>query len=290
MEETRRTVAELVTRYELEPSLREVYVEGSFDASFLSWFLHLGNATDVTVYAIGTVEIPPAILEKYGFTSGEKQRVIALAKEIIAALGNIKQATFVVDSDLDIFFNVVIAETIVLVTDYPSLEVYLFQRELLQQWLTVTARLSSGTASQIIDSLSPPLTELFLARCAGSSLGWQMTWISLDAGVIKLKRGYQFDIAQFIDRLLQANGRMRQRTRFLAEIEALRTRLRSDPRHAMYGRDLIELLTIALRRTSAQRWIHNDGAALGSLAGAVRRESIEGETLFKAVLARVTAH
>lgn len=289
MDETRRTIAELVTRYQLEPSLRDVYVEGPFDASFIAWFLESGGISDVAVYAITTVDVPAGVLDKHGLTLGEKQRLIAFAREIVAVLDDSGQVTCIVDADLDYVFERVLAEHIVLLTDYPSIEAYLFQRELLAQWLSVTARLNRSKVSEVIDSLPTLLSRLFLARCASLSLGWRMTWISVDAGVNKTKHGYVFDSQQFIDRLLQRNGRTTQRADFLTEVEALRGRLRRDPRHAMHGHDFVDLLTIAVRRASRQRWLHSADAVLGSLAGAVRRESLENEPLFRALSARVRA-
>ena len=34
-----RTIAELIARYEVEPTLRDVCLKGDFDATLVSWFL-----------------------------------------------------------------------------------------------------------------------------------------------------------------------------------------------------------------------------------------------------------
>jgi hypothetical protein len=46
----RRTLAELTTRYEFEPDLRDLYVEGATDRHFLVWFFLTSGASRVAVY------------------------------------------------------------------------------------------------------------------------------------------------------------------------------------------------------------------------------------------------
>lgn len=287
MDETRRTIAELVARYQLEPSLRDVYVEGPFDASLLTWFLNAGGANNAAVYTISTVEISSLVLAKHSLTSGEKQRVVAFAREIMTALGDCPEVTCVIDADLDRVFKTIPTEAIVLVTDYPSLETYLFQQALLEQLLAVGARLPRVNVANTMNALAAALRELFLARCASFSLGWGLTWISLDAGLKKGTGEFAFHASLFLDRLLERNGRRKEKSTFMAEIEGLRSRLGADPRHAIQGHDFIELLGILIRRSSRQRWLHRPDAIRGSLAASVRRETLESEELLKGVWARI---
>ena len=291
MDETRRTLAELIARYQLEPLLRDVYVEGPFDASFLTWLLTTLGATNAVVYSISTVEVLSSVLAKHSLTSGEKQRVIAFAREIIEGLEDCSSVTCVVDADLDRVFGTLPTEPIILITDYTSLEAYLFQQQLLEQWLSVTARLGRVNTAEVMGILSRSLRELFFARCANLYLGWRLTWISIDAGLRqagKTKDRYVFDGAQFIDRLLQRNNRSKEKRVFLSAIDAFRSKVPADPRHVMHGHDFIDLLSLLVRRKSGQRWLHTPEAVLGSLAGAVKRESIEQEETFKALFARVS--
>ena len=52
MSQERRTIAELVARYELEPTLRDVYVEGRFDSAVLTWLFRERGCVDAVVYEI----------------------------------------------------------------------------------------------------------------------------------------------------------------------------------------------------------------------------------------------
>ena len=62
-EQERRNIDELITRYEYEPEIRDIYVEGPSDKAFITWFLSESGAVKVDVYEIEVVDIPPEILD-----------------------------------------------------------------------------------------------------------------------------------------------------------------------------------------------------------------------------------
>jgi hypothetical protein len=66
MSNERRTLEELVTRYQLEPGLRDIYVEGKTDKILLEWFLEQRGVKSFAVYEIDTVEIPAQKLFELG--------------------------------------------------------------------------------------------------------------------------------------------------------------------------------------------------------------------------------
>jgi len=81
----RRTIDELVTRYMLEPSLRDIYVEGDFDQDIAERCIRHTGQKDRIVYHIETVDISRELLEAEGLTNGNKQRLIALARLLAKA-------------------------------------------------------------------------------------------------------------------------------------------------------------------------------------------------------------
>jgi hypothetical protein len=88
----RRTIAELIARYEVEPTLRDVYVEGDFDAALVSWFLRHHRCDGVVVYTIDTVNVPKDQVISAGLEDGEKGRVICACQQLAAALGHGQRA------------------------------------------------------------------------------------------------------------------------------------------------------------------------------------------------------
>src|SRR5260370_38082500 len=79
----RRTVEELVARYELERDIRDLYVEGRTDACVISWFLRTNGISDVVVYEIATVDVPLRILSKNGQRNNNIGKVESLALELV---------------------------------------------------------------------------------------------------------------------------------------------------------------------------------------------------------------
>src|SRR4029078_13326996 len=104
MQLRRRTVNDLITRYELEPGLRDIYVEGDFDRDLISECLRKKGADGVAVYAIDTVEILDSTLLSFGLTRGNKPETIALAK-ILSRLSDRVRYYCIVDRDLDHWFG-----------------------------------------------------------------------------------------------------------------------------------------------------------------------------------------
>jgi hypothetical protein len=79
MEIYRRTIEEIIVRYELEPSLRDIYVEGLEDKSLIEWFLSQHGQTNCAIYDVDTIEIPAELLFAENLVDGNRSRVIFLA-------------------------------------------------------------------------------------------------------------------------------------------------------------------------------------------------------------------
>jgi hypothetical protein len=97
----RRTIKDLVARYTLEPTLRDVYVEGRFDQRILRLFFREAGCDKPSINVIDFVHIPEQLLTKYQATRGEKTELLALASEIHSILGDTQGFTAVVDADFD---------------------------------------------------------------------------------------------------------------------------------------------------------------------------------------------
>lgn len=101
MDNPRRTLEELVTRYQLEPELRDIYVEGKTDKIFFEWFLKHKGIENFAVYEIDTVEIPTQKLLEFGLNDSNRSRAIALALEIQNQFVELPHFTCIADKDFD---------------------------------------------------------------------------------------------------------------------------------------------------------------------------------------------
>ena len=100
----KRSIQELRMRYKLEPHLKDIYVEGKFDKDLLTAVFALNNIHDRIVYDINSVNVPSEIMIEENLTSGNKQRVICLARKT-SNLSPDCNFRCLVDKDLDGYYG-----------------------------------------------------------------------------------------------------------------------------------------------------------------------------------------
>src|SRR5580704_9493260 len=122
---TLRLIKELVALYRLEPTVRDVFVEGSTDRSIVAWFLQREGLANASVREIDCVEIPGDMLARYQLSGGNRSKVIALGKELGQSLGEASiQATAIIDNDFDRLLGRNQGCGLILTSDYTSMDMY----------------------------------------------------------------------------------------------------------------------------------------------------------------------
>ena len=104
VDEKRRTFDELVVRYELEPSICDIYVEGLIDKSLIEWFLNESDleTENITVYEIDTVDIPTNELFELGLNDANRSRLIVFAIKLQTILkSQLPNVICIADKDFD---------------------------------------------------------------------------------------------------------------------------------------------------------------------------------------------
>ena len=246
--DARRTIEELAARYELEPSLDDVYVEGSFDKEvFAASFLGTSLPTR-TIYEIDSVEILPTVLAKHGLTNGSKQRVIALAREL-ATLPVRNSCSYIVDRDLDHWFGSLESTPGLRWTRYCSIELHFFCPEAVHALLALTCKARIPNINAFLESLEVSLVNLYALRLADRELNWSMRWLPLEPCLTKTAVGVSVDIRTYVDRLLQTNGKAKQKADFNALAAAWRAKLgdECECRLQIRGHDFVDLLVWSVR-------------------------------------------
>lgn len=241
----KRTIAELVTRYELEPELADVYVEGSFDREVLSaWKAETDRGR--AIYEIDTVDIPAASLKKYGLTSGNKQRVIALAHEL-AVLSDQVSFLCLIDKDLDHWFGPFQTVGRLRWSMYCSIELHFLTREIVRDILLTTGRAKVKNLEHFLDSLIAVLRDLYILRLADRQTSLTLRWVDLrrylsrDGDCIRLARD------AYVVAVLTSNQCAARRTDFANSCECWAQKVTGDFRDHVRGHDFVRLLAWAMR-------------------------------------------
>lgn len=243
----RRAINELSTRYELNPDISDVYVEGHIDKALVDWFLGEYHRTRWRVYPIDTVYVPTDLVSSHNLDIGERGEVIAFAMELHQRLEHVdcQKPICIADSDALYLLGETVDCPLCMLTDFTCLEMYLFNSRVLGKFLrlfTRTPRLDSAT---ILNEMAPILTLLYVIRAVAHR--WPVPF-SVFANFYRCcsKRGatVELDARDLISRSLQPlpAGERPTVDEVLSQVEQLLPRVPSDPRFAIRGRDFVLLL------------------------------------------------
>jgi hypothetical protein len=291
--EIRRSLDELAVRYELEPELRDIYVEGRTDKLLFDWFLQQKGIRDFTVYEIDTVEIPTQRLFELGLVDNNRSRVIALALEMQNRLAEIPlHLTCIADKDFDYLFAKEYTCSLLLFTDYSCIEMYFFHELILDKCFCLALRLPQLKAHEVINHLSPVLEQFFLIRATNQSLELNMEWLSDFGGCCELNknRHINFNLEKFIDKYLNKNNKMKDKLSFMTKFSELSKIDLKDIRYKVRGHDFIELLLWYVRPylNKEIRNPYKPDILAGNLLVSIEVEKLAQEGLFQKLLARIT--
>ncbi|WP_419794777.1 hypothetical protein ACQ9Y2_07745 [Pseudomonas palleroniana] len=239
--ETRRSIEELLARYELEPELRDIYVEGQYDKDIFSVCLGgVGNFSEV-IYDVGTVNVPNELLLEFNLSSGNKQRVIALAKKL-SVLDSECVFRCVVDRDLDHWLQGLEDVPRLKWTEHTSVELYFFTKEIISQILLTATRSKIKDMDLYMSSLTEVLRVMYAMRLVDKELEWKLEWLEPTKQLSELAGAVQFNAETYIRNVLASNKKSKEFSLFNERLIVWMERLDGDPRSCMRGHDLVFLL------------------------------------------------
>ena len=281
----RRTIEELLARYRFEPTVKDVFVEGDLDQAVLSRFLRTSGKHASGVFRIETVEVPRYLLidREYG---SERGRLNALARQLEHELGKTAPVRCIIDRDFDAIsgFASDDSSSLVLRTDFSTIEMYFFDSTLLDQFLSDFLRIQNLDPLRLLDGIASALISASCMFAANHSLG-------LQCGHIKLSRcchydriaGLSFDAEEYMIRYLNKGSAMGRREEFETEIDRIGTLAPDDPRLWIRGRDFLALLAFCLRGHGIDRELCTQRTLEGAFTIAVSSEYLEQFKLFQAL-------
>lgn len=236
----RRSIAELQSRYELEPDLADVYVEGQFDRELFSNVESL-KKEGFAFYEIDTVDVPKDILNKHGFTSGNKQRVFALAKELETSLSSLNP-TFLIDKDMDHWLGGLQDVTRLRWSTYCSTELHFLTQEHVHTILAIVANIKFASFEALYDSFAVVLRHIYSIRLTACQAEGGMTWVKLKKYLRREGDCIQFDLKGYIRALLLANKMSGHEDEFVERVQDWQRKLSGDIRQCVRGHDFLHLL------------------------------------------------
>ncbi len=290
--EIRRSLDELVARYELEPELRDIYVEGKTDKLLLEWFLEQKGQEGFAVYEIDTVDISAQKLFELELNDSKRGRVIALALYLQNMLPEIPpHLTCVADKDFDWLFDIEYICDLLLFTDYSCLEMYLFNEITIDKFLRLSLRLNHVKAKDVLYQVSKVLENLSLIRATNEALELKMEWLEkFEDCCNRNANEILFDIEKFIIKYLNKNRQITQKGLFINKFEELSAKKVVDLRYKMRGHDFNDVLLWYIRPYLRKeiRNSYNSEILAGALLGCIDVEQLAQESLFQQLIFRIS--
>ncbi|KGM53096.1 hypothetical protein N800_11140 [Lysobacter daejeonensis GH1-9] len=242
VEDLRMRIHELEARYELEPGLKDVFVEGAFDKELLTEGCSTGVNQGRVYYEIDAVDVPNEVVTALGLTLGNKQRVIALAKAL-EGLDEECEYRCLVDRDLDGWIGGITHVARLKWTRFTSVEAYFIRSDVVKRYLITVAKSRIEDWGRFYTSFVRVLRDLFAMRLADRDLGLNLTWVKVDKSLKMAGGVVRFDLDGYVKKILQGSGAARQLGAFTSAMEQWVERLDEDDRNCVRGHDFTYLMS-----------------------------------------------
>jgi len=245
------TIDEIIERYTLEPDIFDIFVEGNRDYSFYNYFVKEIGGKNIEIYVIDTIELNEEDLNNFSLSikKNNKNKVIALSYLLDKSIPDLDNVRCIVDSDFDLILKKKYNYRMLLQTDYTSLELYLFNKKVLQKFFALAIESTQFSINSIISQFSEILSEIFLIRLANFLLEANMEWYSIKKCCTFNVSEILFDSTEFIKRYLSKNSLLYLEENFIEIIEDNRANLTDDPKKQIHRDDLFELMSLFLRKS-----------------------------------------
>ena len=264
--------------------MREVFVEGAEDRSFFLAFLKTFGLGDVAVFSIDTIEVPANEVLSRQLNDGNKGRVVTLAAMLE---GKIPQSEFacIADADTDHFEKRIYNYSLLLLTDYPSLEVYLLSPRSLDKIVIMMKSKISVGSGEIIRDLSNLLVDSFLIRVAAAQLRLSLDFPVDHSKFCSLKKNKMaFRTDDYLSSCLRSSPEKESLRQLKTRVEELRNQKIEEPRHMMHGHDMVSTFIWYLRQHGAASL--NPKTMEDLMLLIIDFNAVAEEQLFKSLLSR----
>jgi len=284
----KRTLQELLALYELEPTLKDVYVEGRNDCNLIRWFLDRKGRSDVRVRRIDSVELPSELFRIEGLQSNSNHDAVILLSEILSRRFSGRNLTVVciADTDFDRHLKRCRKNDFLQYTDYTSLEMYLFDERCIKKVHEFTLCNFSVSTSALMRNMQEVLQTIYVMRLSNEKLSWSMRFVDIKGYTNWDGTTIGFKAEAFLKSSLMSNGKIKSIVQFKEMTQRLSKKLHSDPRNNMRGHDFTYLFFLTAKREGGRKWgIKTLDFFESVLCGFAELGALENEKLFKKLTA-----
>lgn len=277
-----KKLKELHALYQLEPELRDIYVEGSSDVNFFRWYLNTCGIKGVDIYPVDDLDIPEDIVLRHSLPRGSnKWRLVALSYELANTPAS-DCVMCIADRDFDAY-GIHRTNSCLQWTDGNSLESYALRSTVFRKFLFVALDGFVLSPEDLFDQCVAVLERIYSIRTANEVLGWGMSWVSFKkyVNIVGISIGLLEDA--FIKAYLQTNKRWGDRECFVAKVNEIADSLDHDPMRRIRGHDLSKLLYIVINKLCKEKKFGDFKTLESCLLATVEAEELRTYSLFREI-------
>lgn len=279
----RRTIPELVFLHEREVSIKDIFVEGTYDASIILSYLHdLGNPK-TAVRLIETIEIDDQKLIDAGRDANNRERVIYLAERFEREFETDGKILCVVDRDFVDHLGTAVEARDLIYTDGSCMEMYLWHENSFSRFLTVYCNKPEWTAKKVLASIRYPLEAMYALRLAGRMLDLKLDWIDKNVCVKCTNWSVDLDLESLAKRHLLKISKVEYLDELIEKTKQNIYGFSSDPRKQIHGHDFWRVLVFFLKKRGVSKVSLDRRTIARAMALTPTKEELEAEPLFASI-------
>lgn len=283
----KQTFDEIVTKYELEDSVKDIYVEGEDDRSFYATHYKQGGKTFWDISSIDFSKEKPE-LEKSDYEAGNRDKIIYLLNYLKEK--NITNVRGIIDKDILLHTRGIPDNEFIWTTDYSCLEMYFFTKENIEKVQRNT--LKTMTLS-FIEDVMKKLQSITAIRIVEKQMNLSLRKPDMcSCIVVDGKKGILIDENKYVKCLFDKSDKEHkgQMVLFKNKVEECKKNIKDDnPRDCLNGHDLIAALTQCVKKiekNKANDFPHMREAFLAAIyKNAVETADMEKTALFQKMVA-----
>lgn len=247
----KRIVEEIISICKLEPSTKNIYVEGISDKLVIDNFLKKQKINDISVFDIDCIDFREVFAKMSPsdlniLKDSNKEKVAFLALKVEKEAGNC-HFLGIIDRDLDFVNNHIKSGKYLSYTDYNSMEMYLFSYDNIDALLRNSFRITSNVnVDNFMKSIGHVCRILFYIRAYLESSNGSVVDFKRNLLYDRKDNTCSLDIKNYISKIAQANKMVCGLDGLHNEIEEKLAKSVGDIRLEIKGHDFIKVLYFSI--------------------------------------------
>lgn len=241
-----RTVEEWQTVFELEPTLRDVFLEGETDRRLVEGFLRAIGNRDARVRTAAEIDFSGQVFSGNPFCSGNKLRLISFAANLTRCFAqDVKGLTCLIDRDCDVIMPIVDYQYCVVSTDYANLPASFMEYSSVAFCIHTTY--GKEISKEFFDNVMEAARFNFALRIYRYSKRPSSQNVALEPSQSKDNTSLNFNKSDLIRRYAIRNNIASEQESILADVTDIFGRLIDNPRKYVNSHDFFALLYNSMR-------------------------------------------